>query len=127
MDEPPRKKCCCLRGCLDRVSNACPILQNRLCEEKKKGKDSGHSFLLQFMIGREVDHVNDHSVRRLTWRYFVPSDGCNGEKVEVCQKAFRRIFGVSERFVREARENQRQQGEHVYIYLVIDGAKFTFR
>ena len=114
MEEPPRKKCCkergCLRACLDRVNNnSRQILQNKLREERKKGNDNGHLFLRQFMIGRQV--VNDHSVRRLAWRYLVPADGCNGDKVEVCQKAFRQIFGVSERFVRDAREEQRQQGE----------------
>ena len=118
MEGPPRKKCCkehggCLRACLDRVNDARPILQNRLSEERKKGKDNGHLFLRQFMKGREV--VNDHSGRRkhLAWRYLVPSDGYDGDNVEVCQKAFMEIFGVKERFVREAREEQRQQGEHV--------------
>ena len=116
MEEPPRKKCCkelggCLRACLDRVNNARPILQNRLSEERKKGKDNGHLFLRQFMIGREV--VNNHSCRRkhVAWRYLVPSDGYNGDHVEVCQKAFMEIFGVKERYIRDAREQQRQQGE----------------
>ena len=66
------------------------------------------------MKGREV--VKDLSVRRLAWRYLVPADGCNGDKVEVCQKAFRQIFGVSERFVRDAREEQRQHGECFLFY-----------
>ena len=74
-------------------------LKREYSEQRNTGQ--GFSYLRRYISPERV--TNSHGNRRTTYRYYIP----NGEKeIEVCQMAFRMVYGITDRMLRDARDEK---------------------
>ena len=96
--EPP---CCTRQKCgLKLISlQTRKNLKQEYSEHSNTGQ--GFSYLRRYISPETV--MNTHGKRRTTYRYYIP----NGEdQIEVCQAAFRTVFGITEGTLRNARDER---------------------
>ena len=93
--------CCTKQRCgLKLVS-----LQTRkhLKQEYSEQNNTGHgfSYLRRYVVPETI--TNPRGKRRITYRYYIP----NGEEqIEICQMAFRMVYGITDRMLRDARDKK---------------------
>ena len=115
-------KCCgevgCARCCLEKIPKGVrKQLRLRVQSDMLKTPELAYKFVSQFMSGKEINNFGSASKQRkkVSWTYFAPAampeltegfDLDDVERVDVCQVAFLEVFGINERFIRTARDDE---------------------
>ena len=101
LNSKDEQACCTKQRCgLKLVS-----LQTRehLKQEYSQQSNTGHgfSYLRRYVVPETI--TNPRGKRRITYRYYIQ----NGEeRIEICQMAFRMVYGITYRTLRDARDKK---------------------
>ena len=113
-DDTDGPVCCSTKNCLSKISKERRArLRSEYREQEEQSSDLGREYLRSRMRHSRVK--NPQPTRRsATYQYLIPDsdDGSTGEMV-VCQQAFCKVFGISERTVRNARDESCKYTIHV--------------
>ena len=77
--------------------------RENLKREYSEQNSTGHgfSYLRRYIVPEKI--TNPRGKRRITYRYYIP----NGEEqIEICQMAFRLVYGITDRVLRDARDEK---------------------
>ena len=96
--------CCTMRNCLSKISKETSArLRNEYREQEEQSSDLGRAYLRSRIRYSRVK--NPQPTRRsATYQYLIPDDGSAGKPMVVCQQAFCMVFRISERSLRNARD-----------------------
>ena len=106
-DDTDGPVCCSMKNCLSKISKERSArLRREYREQEEQSSVLGRAYLRSRIRHSRVK--NPQPTRRsATYQYLIPDsgDGSAGEPmVVVCQQAFCKVFGISERTVRNARD-----------------------